>query len=186
MSDYGNVSRKLEAAFFLEEDRKLIEKLKLQKQHEERKAKLTRLFGIHDEDLLHKLLELNIHDETLAALMLIPLLEVAWADGDIQPKEQEAILAMAEKSGLQKGSAEYEMLDRWLMRKPDAVLLKVWTHYVQALSKDLSEPEKKHLMDDVFGRARTVATAAGGFLGLCGKVSDAEKAMLRKLEAAFE
>ena len=110
MSDYGNVSRKLEAAFFLEEDRKLIEKLKLQKQHEERKAKLTRLFGIHDEDLLHKLLELNIHDETLAALMLIPLLEVAWADGDIQPKEQEAILAMAEKSGLQKGSAELAML----------------------------------------------------------------------------
>jgi hypothetical protein len=177
--------RTLEEAFFLQEDQKLIEKLRRIKKQADAKQKLAELFGVQDEALLQKLMELDIQPETVAAMALVPVIEVAWADGEMQSGEKDAILAMAAKSGVQKGSDGYEMLDRWLLRKPDPVLLHAWTHYVRNVCKTLSAVQRDELKNDLLKKARSVAEVAGGFFGLGNKVSDAEQAMLKKLESAF-
>jgi hypothetical protein len=46
--------------------------------------------------------------------------------------------------------------------------------------------DRNRLKSELLGRARRVAEAAGGFLGLGSKVSRAEEAILTELAAAFE
>jgi hypothetical protein len=46
--------------------------------------------------------------------------------------------------------------------------------------------DKAMLKATVLGRARVVAEASGGFMGLAFRLSETERAMLEKLEQAFE
>ena len=186
MADTREAGRQLEDAFFLKEDQKLIEKYKKLKQLEETKKKLSELSGIKDDAKLQKMIDLGIKPETLLSLVMIPLVEIAWADGEVEERERHAILGAADKKGIKKGSAEYEVLERWLARKPDPKLLETWIDYTRALCEKIQPAGRAALKEDLLGRARGVAEAAGGFFGFGNKISDAEAAMLRKLETAFE
>lgn len=68
--------------------------------------------------MLDKLAGLNIPSETLAAISLVPLVMVAWADGGIDQKERAAVLSAAAEEGLAKGGASYELLGEWLAERP--------------------------------------------------------------------
>jgi hypothetical protein len=181
MDGINQISSKLEDAFFLKEDQKLIEKRKHLRQMEETKQRLAEVSGIKDEALLKKLVELKIHAETVAAFALVPLIEVAWADGDVDEDEKSAIL-----KSVRKGGVEYELIERWLSHKPDPSLLAAWVHYIQGLSAQCTPAEFRELKNELLGHARSVAEATGGFLGLGNKISDEEQAVLKKLESAFQ
>jgi hypothetical protein len=180
----GERSRRLEQEFFLEHDRKLVEELRRMKKLRESKEALAQSSGIRDDAVLTRLVELEIHPETVAALSVVPLVEVAWADGEIDDREKKAILAGAEKLGFRPGGVEHTLLEQWVTHRPDPKLLSAWTHLVEGLAGQMTATEFEALKRDLLGHAREVAEAAGGFLGL-GKVSNAEAEMLRTLEAAF-
>jgi len=57
--------------------------------------------------------------------------------------------------------------------------------YIEALKASLGERARAHLKSGTMGRARAVAEAAGGFLGVAS-ISAAEKKMLEALEWAFD
>lgn len=180
----GNQSKALEDQFFLKEDRVLIEKLQRMKKMQESKAALKEVSGITNEHLLDRLVELGIHPETLAALSLVPLIETAWADGDVDEMERDAVLKAAEAKGLKTGGIEHELLERWLMNKPPTELLSAWTQYIRGLSEKMDLRQKALLRDELIDRARNVAEASGGVLGI-GKISKSESAMLEKLSSVF-
>jgi uncharacterized tellurite resistance protein B-like protein len=186
MADTREPGRQLEDAFFLKEDQKLIEKYKKLKELEATKKKLSELSGIKDDAKLQRMIDLNIRPETLLSLVMVPLVEVAWADGEVDEKERRAILSAAEKKGINKGGVEHDVLERWLAHKPDPKLLETWIDYTRELCRSLQQANRVNLKDDLLGRARGIAEAAGGFLGMGNKISEAEEAMLRKLETAFE
>jgi hypothetical protein len=77
------------------------------------------------------------------------------------------------------------LLSNWLAMRPDPQLLETWMAYIEELKPSLSEASRKEMKKSVMGRARAIAEAAGGFLGL-GSISAAEKKMLDELEWAFE
>jgi hypothetical protein len=175
--------KNLEDAFFLKEDEKLIQKLREMKKMEDSKSALAAASGINNEVVLKKLMELGIHAETVAALAVVPLVEVAWADGSVKQPEKEAVLKAVDQSG-EVSEIVHELLESWLTRRPDASLLEAWSHYVEGLCEELTESEKEAFKQDLLGRARTVAEAYGGFLGF-GKTSRAEEKILVRLEQAF-
>ena len=107
---------------------------------------------------------------------------MAWADGAIDPKERLAIL---ERAGVPEASTAGALLAAWLDRRPDPTLLTAWTHLVQAMSEQLGPSEAARAKAGLLDRARAVASAAGGMLGVGSKISAAEAAMLAKLETAF-
>jgi len=121
----------------------------------------------------------------LTALSLVPVIEVAWSDLEMEAKEKDAIMRAAKGEGIEEGDAVYALLLEWLEKKPREQLLQTWIDYVQALDEQLTSEERATLKEQVMSRARHVAEAAGGILGL-GKISAAEKEMLEKLEAAFD
>jgi len=176
----------LEEEFFRQRERALIEKMREQEQRRQLRETLAEASGIHDPATLDRLIEAGVQPRTLAPLALVPLVEVAWADGSIAAREKEAIVRAAEAAGLHKGSAGYALLEGWLEEKPDPKLRQLWAEYVRGLSQSLDPQARQRLREEVMGRARAVAEAAGGFLGLGPKVSAAEEAVLRELAQAFE
>lgn len=181
----GKMAETLDDLFFLKEDQKLIDQLKAMKKLKETKEELKKVSGIENEHILDKLVELNVRPETLATLSLVPLIEVAWADGSLDESEKIAVLSSADKMGFSKDSGDYQILQQWMTHKPTKDLLDAWVHYIKGLCEQLSKDEALELKNELIGHARSIASASGGFLGLGNKISKAENAMLDTLEKAF-
>jgi hypothetical protein len=175
----------LEEAFYMEEDRKLIEKYRELQKMDENKRNLAHVSGIHNEAVLKKLVELDVRAETLASLAVVPLVEVAWADNVVDEQEKKAVLKAAAKIGFKKGEIDYSLLEQWLTHKPKQEMLVAWENFVKGLCEALPHAERDALRDELLGHAREVAAASGGFLGLTSKVSDEEEKVLKRLSAAF-
>lgn len=185
MSGYSGYQKTLIDAIFHERDQQLQKAFRERMEKMERRDQLAQVSGIHDEAVLDRLIELEIGPEALAALEVVPLVCVAWADGQVQTEEREAIFAVAKAAGLQPQDGRYPLLEHWLKRRPGAEMLQAWKHYVNALCQQLDRQEIEKLQHEVLDRARTVARAAGGFLGFGDKMSPAERAVLEELEQAF-
>ena len=177
-------SQALEDCFFTKQNEKLLRELREKKDAETQKEALSACSGITDESVLEQLVACDLSCETLAALSVVPLVEVAWADGHVHENERDALLAGARKTGLAEGRPAYQLFESWLAERPDPKLFETWMEYVSELSKTFTPEAKQVLTRDLLGRARSVAEAAGGFLGL-GKISSSEKAVLSELERAF-
>jgi hypothetical protein len=178
-------AKNLEDLFFLEQDRILMDQFHRMEKMKETKESLAKVSGIASDDVLQKLVELDIRPDVVASLALVPLVEVAWADGEIDEKEKAAVLK-ADGEFFTKDSPDWVILKQWLEHKPDPQLLEAWKLYIQGLCEQLTASQKKTLKTEVIGHARQVAEATGGFLGLGKKISKAEQEMLAQLEAAFD
>lgn len=186
MSDdfLGDRRKALEDSFFAKENRKLLERMRAEREKANAVEALARQTRIKDTAVLEKMVELGIDPATWAALSLVPLVEVAWADGEVQSKEREAVLAAAAEQGIAQGSSSHQLLESWLAQRPDASLFATWGEYSVELASQLSPAEKRALREDLSQRARRIAETAGGFLGV-GRVSEAEERVLAELEKPF-
>jgi hypothetical protein len=177
--------RSLEDEFFRREDARLKEKLRQTAQREGAREALARAAGIKNPVIVERLIALGVRPETVTALSLVPLVEVAWADGSLDDNERRVILERATANGLAPGSTERTLLEEWLTRKPDSKMLTAWTHLIQGLCQQLSREEVATLKADLLERARMVAGSSGGFLGIGSKMSVAEAQMIKRLDSAF-
>jgi len=180
-----NRGKSLENKFFREKDSQLLEKLKAEMEGKEAQQALAEASGISDAAVLESLAANNVTAESLTSVSLVPLVSVAWADGNIDDKEREAIVKAAEGSGIKTGSASHSLISSWLSEKPSAELFDSWKSYVGGLKESMPPEAYGQLKDSVITRAKEVAAAAGGFLGV-GKVSEQENKVIAELESAFE
>jgi hypothetical protein len=177
--------RGLEDEFFRREDARLKAKLRETAERESAREALSHASGITSAAVLDRLIALGVGAETVTALSLVPLVEVAWADGKLDASERRAIEERLGGMGIAAGSPARELLEGWLTRRPEPKLLTAWTHLVQGLCESMSAADAATLKQGLIERARAVAGASGGFLGVGSKISAAEDAMIKQLEAAF-
>jgi hypothetical protein len=91
----GDRKKALEESFFAKQNAAVLERMREKRERDAAIEALSRTSNIADRAILEKLVELGIDAATWAALSLVPLVEVAWADGDVKAKEREAVLAAA-------------------------------------------------------------------------------------------
>jgi len=182
----GDRKQALEESFFAKQNAKLLEELRKKESRKATKESLSEISGITSDDVLDKLCELGIEADTWAAVSVAPLVEVAWADGKVEDAEREAVLSAAESNGIASSSPSYLLLENWLAHRPDGRLLEVWGAFIVALCSHMDESGRRELESQVLGRARRVAEAAGGFLGLGHRVSAEEEVVLTELSKAFD
>src|SRR5262245_36827258 len=120
----------LEDEFFYKEDQKKLAQMKDKIDAQAGREELKKVSGMSDDAVLDQLVALGLRANTIAALSLVPLIAVAWADGTIQDNEREAILQGAHGKGLDKGSPGHELLLSWLNKKPDDSLFGAWEAYI--------------------------------------------------------
>jgi hypothetical protein len=176
--------RALEDQFYEKENREKLAAMKHKLDAQHSKEELRKASGMSDDAVLDRLVTLGLKANTIAALSLVPLIEVAWADGSIQDNERTAILQGAHGKGLEQGSDGYELLQTWLKKRPGEELFTTWEAYIKALSAQLNDEQNRLLKNQIVGFAKMVAAAAGGILGF-GKVSASEEQVLTRIETAF-
>jgi uncharacterized membrane protein YebE (DUF533 family) len=71
----------------------------------------------NERELEHTLAGLGLTKSTYRALMLLPLVYVAWADGHVQHVERKLILRFAERS-LHLTPETMKVIERWLEKAP--------------------------------------------------------------------
>lgn len=171
----------LEESFFAKENERLLTKIREQAAMAERRQALKEAMNLDNEEVIDVLVDLDVSPETVAAFSLVPLIEVAWADGKIQPKERAAIIRAAEERGIQDGTPNHDLLESWLDREPPQGLMDTWKAYAAELQNNVDARLAADLRHRLVERAQAVAEAAGGFLGI-GAISKAEQAVLDELE----
>lgn len=182
----GKTGRVLEESFFQTKNAELLGDFREHLAKLERKEQLADACGIHDEAVLERLAALKIGPETLAAVALVPLVEVAWADGKVQADEHAAVMKAAEHAGIQRDDDAFALLDDWLNHRPTPEMLEAWKRYVVGLCDAMDDDDADRLKHDLLDRARAVAQETGGFLGFGKRLNPADAAMLEELERAFD
>jgi hypothetical protein len=184
-STFAAAGRTLEEAFFSQQDKALVQKLSDLRKLAESKEALASVSGIREDAVLEKLVSLGIKPEIVAALTVVPLVEVAWADGRVDEKERDAVLYAASSHGIHGDSVQGALIERWLEHKPEPALLEAWRHYIQGLCAKLSPEQRQHFKTEFLHGTRAIAESARGLLGLGRAVSPAEKRVLEQLELSF-
>lgn len=187
MSDSILAARRagLEEAFFARHNEELRQRMLQGDAEKFRRDALSAATGIVDDEVLARLMSLQIGTGTLAALTLVPMVLVAWADGTISAEERRAILAGAVQAGLSPGSPGLVLLEAWLHTRPAPPLFEAWKDYVLALTHTLTPAERQSLEASVLAQAHKVAAATGSFLGLTSPISASENALLGELARSF-
>ena len=116
---------------------------------------------------------------------IIPMIEVAWCDGDVAPEERDAVLNAAIQHGIHRNTASHDLLKKWLEERPDPRILLAWKDYVGELAHIMPKESLAQTKKQVLDRCRRVAAAAGGFLGL-STISKHEQAKIDELARAME
>ena len=172
-------------AVFYNRDKQLMEAFRDRLDQLERRQQLKHVSDIRDEALLDRLLGLGITAECLAALGLVPLVWVAWADGEVAAEERDRIVAMAQAAGIEPHNGRYPLLEHWLKRRPGPEVVAAWQDYIQQLRETMAGEDFETLRREILERAGDVARASGGLLGFGEKISPTEQAVLAELQHAF-
>jgi hypothetical protein len=175
----------LEESFFAKENARLLEKLRAKTDKEERREALRQVVRIQDDAFLDRLIAMGIGPETAMALRLIPLVFVAWADGEMDDREREAILNAAREQGMAAEEMARDVLKNWLEHKPDPKILTLWKDYVRNIWGRFTDDEQLRMRHNLLTAAEDVANSAGGFLGL-SKISTAEREVIDDLKKVIE
>lgn len=175
----------LEESFFQKHDKELLDQLRDKARARKEKEALGAAMQIHDDAVLDHLMESGFTLETYEALNLIPLVQVAWADGRLTQDEREAILKAATETGIDPGEASYELLVKWMNDDPGDELIALWEDYVQGLRAELPDAAMAAIRDEVLKRSRQVAAATRGLFGLGDKINKAERKSIARMEKAL-
>ena len=96
---FAKRGRALEEDYFRRKDRELIEKIRQAAATEQVRKDLGRQAGLDDPQLLQELHDLGFTPDTVGLLPLVPIIQMAWAEGGITKAERELILRLARSRG---------------------------------------------------------------------------------------
>lgn len=185
MSDHDSFAergRALEEEYFRKKDRELIEKLRRATEADQARGELSRQSGVTDLALLTDMQELGLTAETVPLLPLIPVLEVAWAEGGISPAERQMVLSLARSRGITEGSAPDLRLKSWMDSRPTPEQFAKATRVMSALLDSGAPVAKDLTADQLVKYCEQIASASGGLFGLPFRaVSMEEQALLARI-----
>ena len=172
--------RKREEEYFRRQDKELIEKMRRASAAAEERLALETQTGIHDPEMLRQLQDLSFTPGTIALLPLVPVLQVAWAEGGISTAERTAIVALARSRGISAGSEADHQLTAWLEQRPSADTFRKATRLIAAMVDHPGEGFHDITADDLLRYCEQIAHASGGIFGI-GSVSAEERAALQQI-----
>jgi hypothetical protein len=162
----------LEEAFFYRADRELSELLSKRLQREEKLRLFANATGIRDQKHLERLADSGFELSTLHFIW-VPLILVAWADGNAEKLEKKAIADILASKGISRETISRVIAHDWFCKKPTEELWEIWAEFSAATSANLNSSVYNELIDEIVRLCRLVADASGGFMGL-GKISVTE------------
>ena len=181
---FGDRRRALEDEYFHRQERELMEKLRQRGLEDATRRGMSERTGVADEEILRDLQALGYTPETVMLLHLVPLLQMAWAEGSVSDSERDLILEAARARGVDKDSAADRQLAAWLTDRPSEELFEKTLRAIAAILQLRPLEERDASEKDLVTRLTAIASASGGILGF-GKVSPQEQEMLERITQAM-
>ena len=170
-----------EADYFRREDEKLLEKMRARARVQDIAEALAAKLSVDDAELLRRVADLGLDHETGAAILLAPLVQVAWAEGNVTDAERAVVLDLAAARGVTQGTPPHGKLLEWLQRRPSDILFEAAMEVMRVGFSVLPPEERDERVRGLVDACRRVAEASGGglarLLGM-GSVSGEEDAVL--------
>jgi tellurite resistance protein len=180
--------RSYESEYFQRSERELIEKMRARTRELAEVHELREGAGIADDEILKALHDLGYTRETVTLVHLVPLLHVAWIDGSVSAAERAGILEAARLRGVEESTPAHRQLVSWIDKKPLDGFFEDTLRLIGNLLSAMPDAERVRARTTLLAFALATAEASGGILGLGGKVSDEERAVIdriaREIEAA--
>jgi hypothetical protein len=169
--------RGLEEEYFRKKEQELIDKMRRHHEEEVERRRLGEKAGVANEEILNDLRALGYTPETVMLLYLMPLIETAWAEGHVSPRERELIVKAARSRGIEAGSSADRQLNDWLTERPSKELFEKTLRAIGAILQARPPEEREASQRDLLSLCAAVASASGGIVGLRA-VSEEERQML--------
>src|SRR5262245_5743488 len=125
--------RSREEEYFWRKDQELIAKMRRAAAAEQANRELAAKAGLDDPGLVQELAELGFTIDTVGLLPLMPLIQVAWAEGGVSDAERRLIITFARSRGIAEGSAADRQLSAWLAKRPDEQVFARSTRLIRAI-----------------------------------------------------
>jgi hypothetical protein len=178
----GERGRALEDEYFWRKDRELLEKIRQAKAADAARQDLERKTGLDDPALVQELQELGFTVETVDLLPLVPVLQVAWAEGGITAAERELILRIARSRGIEAGGAADRRLTEWMATAPSDAVFAGARRLIRAMLASGSAEATPIDGGDLVKLCEEIASASGGVFGM-RRVSSEERELLAGIAA---
>jgi hypothetical protein len=176
----ANRGRTLENDYFRKKDQELVERMRRATAEAEARKGLSAGTGLDDPEMLKELLALGFTPDTVGLLPLLPLVQVAWAEGGVTEPERRMVNTLARARGIAEGSPAGRQLAEWLTSRPDEDVFARATRLIAAmLEAEGSEPGAL-TADDLVKYCENIAGVSGGVFGI-KKMSGEERALIASL-----
>ena len=170
--------RSLEDDYFRKKDKELVEKIQRAADAERARADVGRAVGLTDPALAQELLDLGFTAETVSLLPIVPVLQMAWAEGGVSPEERDLIVRFARTRGIDEGSAADRQLTTWMTARPSEDVFARASRLIRAMLDSGSDAGLS--ADDLVAYCEKIAAASGGVFGI-GRISAEERKLLSGL-----
>ncbi|HKX29760.1 MAG TPA: hypothetical protein VJ302_18870 [Blastocatellia bacterium] len=165
---------------FHPKEQELIRKMRRRRSTDQDLEEMAYATGIVDQEVLETLQELGYSPETVRLMPIIPLVQVAWAEGGVTPKERELIMEIADSRGITPEMPAYDQLLTWLEQEPPPEFytqtLRALRYVLESLPADLRIESRQSLIE----YCTQIAEVSGGILGF-GKISDDERMLIARI-----
>jgi hypothetical protein len=174
---FAERGRSLEEEYFHRKEKEVIEKMRVRAAAAEERHRLGQQTGVADEDVLRDLQDLGYTPETVMLLHLVPLIEMAWAEGGVSDKERELIVKAARARRIAEGSPADQQLALWLARRPSGELFEKTLRAIRTILEAQPAEAREASKKDLLSLATAIAAASGGIFGF-HTISDEERQTL--------
>jgi hypothetical protein len=182
---FSDRRRGLEEEYFHRREKELIEKMQQRSAQESRRQQLADRVGVADQEVLKDLEALGYGPETVGLLHLVPLVQMAWAEGGVSARERELVTEAARARGVKDGSDAARQLAAWLTDRPSEEFFDRTLRVIGAILEGRPVDERAASRQDLLGYVTAIASASGGLMGF-GKVSDEERHLLERINQELE
>jgi hypothetical protein len=173
--------RSYEAEYFRRREAELIARMRAADVLAADRREIGERIGVADDELLEGLRALGYTRETVTLVHLVPLLQVAWADGEVSKRERNGILEAARARGVGAGTSAHRQLEEWLDHRPPDAFFEDTLRLIGYLLHGLPEAERDHVRRDLLHLSTVIATVSGGLLGVGSRVSREERLIIARI-----
>ena len=188
MSDNDGINsdvRSREEEYFRRKDRELVENLRRAAEADASRRALESTSGIHDPVMLQELEALGFTPDTVSLLPLVPIVQVAWAEGGVSDDERRLIVQFARGRNIREGSPADQQLSAWLEQRPSEAVFARATRLIRAMLDHPGGQAGSWSIDELIHHCEEIAEASGGILGF-HKISGEERALLGRIQTALK
>jgi len=156
------------------------EELQRKATEEQRKREIAGSLGTDDQALVERLAALGLDGEVAPVLHLLPMVQVAWADGSVSVSERRTILEAVAAAGVAPGSNAATFIASLLESHPSDALL----NEILAIMRDILAAEGLK-PSSLVEACQHVAQSSGGMLGLGNRISPEEADAIHRVAQAL-